>query len=51
MENIEFKNIKSNGSFIKITGEFNEFSIKDSTIENIISFGSIIDIESENVLF
>ncbi|ORY28851.1 hypothetical protein LY90DRAFT_674031 [Neocallimastix californiae] len=48
MENIEFKNIKSNGSFIKITGEFNEFSIKDSTIENIISFGSIIDIESEN---
>jgi len=34
---------------MKIVGEHNEVIIEDATIENIVSYGSIIDNESINV--
>ncbi|ORX81129.1 hypothetical protein BCR32DRAFT_293444 [Anaeromyces robustus] len=39
-----------NDSFIKIRGETNEISLNDSTIKNIISYGSIIKNESKKTI-
>jgi len=52
---IEINNLKgnysqSNGPFIKIIGNSNSVIINDSSINNIISYGPIIEISSEKVI-
>jgi len=49
LKNINIKNCISNSSFIKIKGEHNEVEIEDTTIDNIVSYGTIIDNQSKHV--
>jgi len=50
INNSIIKNSNSNGSFIQIIGESSELILKNTTFDNIISFGSIIKSESKMVL-
>ncbi|OUM60857.1 hypothetical protein PIROE2DRAFT_13300 [Piromyces sp. E2] len=43
IDNLNAKYIISNGSFIKIKGDYNEVVIKNSNIQKVNSFGSILE--------
>jgi len=49
INNLYAHNISSNGPLIKIIGNNNEFNMENSEINNIFSFGSVIDNLSEKV--
>jgi len=51
LNNIKITNSKSNGSFIKIVGDTNIFVIENSIINNIISYGPIIENSSLMVIY
>jgi len=51
IKNLKTQNGISNGPLIKIIGNNNEILLEDSYINNIISYGSIISNESENVIY
>jgi len=51
IKNMQVKNSKSNGPFIKIIGKVNELLLENSNITNIKSYGSIIEIQSNEVNF
>ena len=50
IDNLNVKNSVSNGAFIKVKGNSNEFVIKNSYINNINSYGPIIQYLSLNVI-
>ena len=47
---LNVKNCRLNGSFIKIEGNSNELELNNMNINNIISYGPILESISENVL-
>lgn len=51
INNIDAENVLSNGSFIKIDGDSNELTLKNSNINYITSYGSIINNKSKKVYF
>jgi len=53
INNLNIKNSSSNGSFIKIIGNTSEVTIKNSNLNGLISYGSLIDnlsIKSNNII-
>jgi len=50
INNLNIKNSLSNGSFIKITGNTSNVTIKNSNLNGLTSYGSLIDNLSIKVL-
>jgi len=50
INNINVSNSESNGSFIKLIGKGSELSIQDSNFKNIISYGPVIENQSNMVI-
>jgi len=48
--NLNINNCSTNGPLIKITGNHNEVIIKDTIINNVNSYGPLIENNSEKVL-
>jgi len=51
INNLNIINSSSNGSFIKIIGNTSEVTIKNSNLNGLISYGSLIDNLSIKVLY